>query len=59
MLTKIDLIPKKKGCKQNLIRSDGSNDSKIVFTLLTKVVTFYKILKIIDVKKPSFEFIFR
>ncbi len=41
LLVEVDLISKKENCKQNLVWSGGSNGSKVVLTLLVKIVTFY------------------
>lgn len=54
----IDLIFKKKSCKQNLVTGDSSN-GKVLLILLTKIVRFYIKLSIKDVKKLGFEFVFR
>lgn len=53
----INLISKKKGYKRNLVSANGSIGGKMVFTQLTKVVTFYIRLTMIDVRKPGFDFI--
>lgn len=47
---KIDIISEKKNYKRNLIRSNSFN-SKIVFILLTKVITFYLKPIIIEIKE--------
>ena len=39
--TEVDTVSQKRGCKRNLVRSGGSADSKMVFALLTEVITFY------------------
>lgn len=57
LLTGVDLILKKRGCKQNLIRPDGSSGGKVVFAPLTEIITIDEKLIIIDVKKLSFELI--
>ena len=36
-----DVVAQKKDCKRDLVRSGGSAGGKIVFALLTKVITFY------------------
>ena len=52
------MILKKKGYKQNLIRPGGSNNSKIVFILLTKVITLYVKPITIDVRKFCLKMLF-
>ena len=49
LLTEVDAVPQKRGCKENSVRSGGSADGKIVFVLLTKVITFHVRLITIDV----------
>lgn len=34
----VDLILRKKDCKQNLIKSNDSNSGKVIFTLLKEVI---------------------
>lgn len=41
-----------------MVRPDGFSGSKIVFKLLTKVVTFYIELTTIDIREPGLELIF-
>ena len=55
----IDLISNKRNFKWNLIWPGGSSGRKVVFTLLTKVITFYMETTIIDVKELELELIFR
>ncbi len=57
LATEVNLISKKKGCKQNLIRFSDSNNGKVVFKLLTKVIILYVELIIIDMRGPDFELI--
>ena len=38
---KVDLISKKRTCKQNLIRLNSFNSGKIDFTLLIEVIILY------------------
>ena len=45
----VDLIPKKPGYKRNLVWPSGSYSSKMVFILLTNVVTFYVRSTTIDI----------
>ena len=54
---KVDLVSKKKSCKQNLVWLAGSCDSKVIFTLLAKVVTFHVRLTVVDVQDLGFEFV--
>ena len=37
---KVNLILKKKYNKKNLVRAFGSNDDKIIFKILTKIIVF-------------------
>ena len=57
LLSKIDLISKKRGGKWNMVWPNGSSSGKIVFVLLVIVVTFYMSPSIIDVKEFSHKFI--
>lgn len=52
---KVDLISKKKSHQYNLIRLGCCNGNKIIFTLLTKVTTFYMRPIIIDVRQSGLE----
>lgn len=54
---KVDLISKKRGCKQNFIEPGSFNDGKIVLALLTKIVAFYIRPTSIDIREPGFELI--
>ena len=56
---KVDLILKKKGCKQNSVWSGGSCGGKIVFTLLTKVIALHIGPIIVDVQGFGLEFVSR
>ncbi len=47
----INLILKKKDYKQNPIRSGDSNDSKVIFALLTNVITLYITSIIINIRQ--------
>ncbi len=49
------LISKKRGSKQNLIRSGSFSSGKIVFALLTEVITLYMGPIIIDIRQSSLE----
>lgn len=51
----VDLILKKKGCKQDLIRLGSSSRSKVVFALLIEVVVLYIGLSTKDVRGSAFE----
>lgn len=39
LLARADAGPQKEGCKTNLVRTFGSGGSKVVFTLLTEIIT--------------------
>lgn len=58
MLVEIDTISKKRGYKQNSIKLNSSNGSKIVFALLTEIIILYMELTMIDVRKSSLEKLF-
>ena len=49
LLTEINAVLYKKNYKRNLIEFGSSAGSKIVFILLTEVITFYMISPIVDV----------
>ena len=53
----VDLILKKKDCKQNLIGSNSSNSGKVILTLLRKVITLQIEPMTRDVKKLGFKLI--
>ncbi len=57
LLIEVDLILKKRDCKQNLVRLGNSGNGKVVLTLLTKVVTFYMGSTTIYVKGLDFELV--
>ncbi len=46
----VDLISKKKGHKQNFIRSGSSSISKVVLILLAKVIILYMGSTTIDIR---------
>ncbi len=46
----VDFISKKKGRKQNLIKFSDFSADKMIFALLTKVITLHVRLIIIDVR---------
>lgn len=54
---KVDLILKKIGYKRNLICLGGPGSSKIILTLLKKVIRLYIKPTIINVKELGFKFI--
>lgn len=49
LLAEADLVLKKEHSKKNLIRPFRSSDSKVILTLLTKIVAFYVRLTMIHV----------
>ncbi len=53
----VDLIPEERGCKQNAIWLNGSAGSKIIPTLLIKVVVFHVEPTALDVQALSFKFV--
>ena len=53
----IDAISQKRGCKRDLIRFSGSAGGKIVFALLTEVITFYVKPTAVDVRGLDLEFV--
>ncbi len=53
LLVKVDEILKEKGYKQNAVRFNSYNDSKVIFVLLTEVIALYINFIIIDVWRPS------
>lgn len=55
----VDLIPKKRGDKQNLVWPNGSYDGKVVFKLLAKVLPFQVRLTVVDIWGHGFEFVSR
>ena len=55
----VDLTPKKKSCKRNLVRPGGSNGSKVDFTLLAKVIALYVRLIAVDIQGFDLEFVFK
>ncbi len=55
---KVDTIPKKRSCKQNLVRSGGSCGSKVILILLIEVIIFYIRPTIVNVKRLDFEELF-
>lgn len=59
LLVEVDVIPRKKNCKRNSIQTGDSNSSKIVFTLLTKVIILYDSSITINVKELGLQFIFK
>lgn len=46
----VNLISKKRNHKQNFMKSGDSNRNKVVFAILTEVVTFYIGPCLIDVR---------
>lgn len=50
---KINVVFQKRDYKRNLIRIFNSGDSKVVFTLLTKIVAVQMIFSIIHIRKIS------
>ncbi len=50
LLMELNLVSKKKDHKQNMIRSDDSNGGKVVFALLTEVITLYMRPTMIDIR---------
>ena len=59
LLTKVDLIPQEKGCKQNLVWPSSSAGGKIILTLFAKIVAFYMELTMVDVRDFGLEFVCR
>ena len=59
LLTEVDLISKKRGCKQNLVWPDSFYSNKVIFILLAKVITLYVKPTAVDVQSLGFEFIFK
>ena len=57
--TEIDAIPQKRDCKRNSVWLGGSADGKMVFALLTKVITFYVKPITVDVRGFGLEFVSR
>ena len=57
--TKVDIVSQKKGCKQNLVYSGGFAGGKIVFALLTEVITFHVRPTVVNVQSLGFEFVSR
>ena len=55
----VDLIPKKRSCKWNLVWPNSSNYSKIVLILLIEVITFYMKPTIIDMRGIGLEFVLK
>lgn len=51
----VNLISKKKICKQNLVKFNGFSDGKIVFTLLTEVITLPVRSTTINIRKVGFK----
>lgn len=54
----VDLVSKKRDHNWNLIRLNGFNNSKMVFTLVTKVIVFYLGLTIIAMRKSGLKVLF-
>lgn len=54
MPAKIDPIIKEKSCKQGAVTVNGAGNSKMILTLLIKVVIFYVGLTIVKVGEFSF-----
>lgn len=55
---KVDSIPKKRNCKWDLFWPASFNGGKIVFILLTEVITLYIRLIVIDIREFDLELIF-
>ena len=53
----MDLISEKKNCIWNSVWSDGSNNGKVVFSLLIEVITLYIRSIVIDIKGLCLDFI--
>lgn len=48
------LLPEEKSYKEDIVRSFGSDCSKIIFLLLTEIVAFHMSIFLVDVRKLSF-----
>ena len=57
LTAKIDLISKKNGSKRNFVWLGGSSSGKIVFALLTKIITLYAKPTAIDIWELGLEVI--
>ena len=57
--TKVDVVSQKKGCKRNLVWSGGSAGGKMVFALLTEVITFHVRPIAVDVQGFGLKFVFK
>ena len=55
----VDPIPEERGCKRDLVWSGGSAVSKMVFTLLEKVITLHVGSTTIDVQGLGLKLILR
>lgn len=55
LLVKVDLILKKKSCKENVFMACSTSCVKIIFTLLTKIIAFYIQAFILQVEIFDFE----
>ena len=51
--TKVDPTMKEQSCKRGMVEAGSASSSKIILTLLTKVVAFYVRLSIIEIREPS------
>ena len=50
LLTDVNAVMQEKSCKGNVVRVLGFGGSKVIFTLLTEVITFYVGLTMIQVR---------
>ena len=57
--TEFDLVPQKRSCQQNLIWPDGSASSKIIFTLLAKIVALHVRPTTVDIRGLGLEFVYK
>lgn len=46
--------PKKKSCKEDMVRFSGSSYSKMIFGLLKEVIILYVGLFLVDIGEPDF-----
>lgn len=58
MPTNADLPTKKQSNKKDVIKTYRAGSIKVVFTLLTKDVTLYMRLFIVEIREPSFQLAF-
>lgn len=50
----VDSIAEEADCKNGAVGASSSSNSKMIFTLLTKVITLYIKLTIVEVWEPGF-----